>query len=227
MPSKYLIVEDHPLYAEALNMILKAKAADNDVTLARTLKDAKAILETRRDFEMVLLDLRLSDCQGFEGLIALRNLYPKLPIVVVSAFTGAGVRDKSIVFGAAAFISKAEEREQILETLVLVENRAHLVQDDVPGGPENGPAIVVPVRNSNMTMQQMRVLQSICLGLQNKQIARELDIAETTVKAHVSEILRKLGVSSRTQAVLEVSRLESAALQQIRTDEPYAFRVAL
>ncbi len=221
MHSRYLIVEDHPLFAEALQMIVRGKTPDADVTIVRTIKDAAAAAGRGKPYDLMLLDLRLPDTSGFDGLIGLRILFPKLPIVVISACTTERVKDKAVVFGATSYISKAAGRDAILDTLDHITCGPHLEPHDAIAALDQaamtGTAaatllaaaqIAPPVRNKSLTHQQLRVLQSICLGRQNKQIARELDIAETTIKAHVSEILRKLGVTSRTQAVLDVARLE-------------------
>ena len=226
MHSRYLIVENHPLYAEALLNIVRGRTPDADVTIVRTIKDAAAAASRGKPYDLMLLDLRLPDANGFDGLIGLRILCPKLPIVVHAACVSERVKDKAAVFGATAYISKAAKRDAILDTLDHITCGPHLEPLDtiaaldqtanaatqtapLQAAPLQAAAqIAPPVRNKSLTHQQLRVLQSICLGRQNKQIARELDIAETTIKAHVSEILRKLGVTSRTQAVLDVARLE-------------------
>lgn len=232
MPSRYLIVEDHPLYAEALLLIVRSKAPDADVVLVGTIKAAVAAVTSSPPFDLVLLDLRLPDSHGFEGLMALRIHFPKLPIVVLSAFATEKVKDKALVFGAVASISKAAGRTAILESIVLAERGPQIerLECAAPGQEpySQNPTQnnVQPMRNKTLTLQQLRVLQSICLGLQNKQIARELDIAETTIKAHVSEILRKLGVSSRTQAVLDVSRLDPGFFPNHHPSEVPVLRAA-
>lgn len=199
MPGRYLIVEDHPLFAEALQMIAKGKSSCNDVTLVHTLQVAKAALERDKPFDLIILDLKLPDCRGFEGLLALRIVAPKTPIVVVSAFASEIVKGKCLVLGATAFIPKAATRDAMKSTFDQAANRHHT-------SPDFGPSH----HCCALTQQQMRVLQSICMGMPNKMIARQLDVVETTIKAHVSEVFRKLDVASRTQAVLEISRIEQA-----------------
>ena len=210
MSNRYLVVEDHPLFAEALLLILRANTAGTVVTHVRSIADAKAAIAASEPFDMILLDLRLPDSHGFGGLLELRNHYPRLPVVVVSAFSGAGVQDKAIVFGASAFIAKSASRDafrRVLDQICAGDGHASAERGIVI---ETGVLLPATSQQRPLTGQQMRVLQAICNGLQNKQIATKLDIAETTVKAHVSEILRKLHVTSRTQAVLEVSNLEAA-----------------
>lgn len=214
MPGRYLIVEDHPLFAEALQMIAKSKGSDTDVTLVQSLQDAKAALESDKTFDLIVLDLKLPDCRGFEGLLALRNLAPKMPVVVVSAFSNDTVKDKCLVLGAAAFVSKAAKRDAMKYAF-----------DQAAGGHHATPEPGSPHRCSALTHQQMRVLQSICAGLPNKMIARQLDVVETTIKAHVSEVFRKLNVASRTQAVLEISRVEQATFPDQSPDGSF-FRPA-
>ena len=215
MQKKFLIVEDHPLYAEALQSVICNSIADVRITHVGTLSEAKdAIRQEKRDFDLVLLDLWLPDTHGFEGLIELRGLFPRLPIVVVSAFADQSVIQKSVVCGAAGFIPKSANKYTLLQAI------GHVLAGEVslPNGslpPEsiaNIEHVALTSRLRSLTHQQLRVLQMLCQGLLNKQIAFELDVGETTVKAHVTEILRKLSVCSRTQAVAEVSKLNLSAV---------------
>jgi len=214
MFKKFLIVEDHPLYADALQFVISDGMANVRVTHVNTLSQAKDAIRRDDRFDLVLLDLWLPDSHGFEGLIELRGLHPRLPIVVVSAFTDQCVVRKSVVCGATGFIPKSADKDALLQALAnILAGRATLpngspLSDSITEIEQ--PALTSRIRS--LTRQQLRVLHMLCQGLLNKQIAYELDVGETTVKAHITEIFRKLSVCSRTQAVAEVSKLNLGAV---------------
>jgi DNA-binding NarL/FixJ family response regulator len=221
MPGRILIVEDHPIFADALRMTLAAVVPRATVVHAGSLAAAKEALEDGGGFGLVLLDLWLPDTHGFGALIDLRERYPKLPIVIVSAFADQSVVHKSIVCGAAGFIPKSARRESFLEAIRNVLAGEIVLPSDCLSADQvadAAPDALAPKLQS-LTQQQLRVLQMLCQGLPNKQIAHELDVGEATVKAHISEILRKLHVSSRTQAVLEVSKLDFGAVLELYSAE--------
>ena len=218
---KLLIVEDHPMFADALAASIGSAMPGIHIEHAGTVAEAKAAIYRVKGFELVLLDLWLPDTHGFDGLIELRKLFPRVPIVIISAFADQSVVHKAIVCGAVGFIPKSASKDALLQAIanVLAGNLA------VPPGflPQelvgNIELTALSCRLQSLTQKQLRVLQMLCHGLLNKQIAHKLDIHETTVKAHVSEILRKLCVGSRTQAVLEVSKLNLGAVLALYTGE--------
>lgn len=201
-----LIVDDHPLFLEALRGVLTTAIDDLRAVTAASFAEAERRLSEVGGISLILLDLWLPDTNGFEGLIALRRRFPQLPILVVSAFAEPKVVDRAKVCGATDFISKKCAKTNLIDRVrSLLQGKCNRTHGE-PAGSQHEPAVEMPVRS--LTRQQLRVLEMLCQGLLNKQIAYELQVSETTVKAHVSEILRKLNVSSRTQAVVEVSRLE-------------------
>lgn len=225
MPKRFLIVEDHPIYADALQLTISGGMADVRITHAATLSGAKDAIRREKGFDLVLLDLWLPDTHGFEGLIELRKQFPKLPVVIISAFADQSVIHKAAVCGAAGFIPKSATSSELLRALheVLAGDLALPPGYVVPEAVADMQLSTLTSRLKSLTHQQLRVLQMMCQGLLNKQIAYELDVGETTVKAHVSEILRKLCVCSRTQAVLEVSKLDfRAVLALYAADDPYS-----
>jgi DNA-binding NarL/FixJ family response regulator len=208
MQGRILIVEDHPLYAEAISAAISGAMPQVRLSHAASAGEAQSLVSTGPGFDLVLLDLWLPDVRGFDGLIGLRVLKPALPIVIITAFCEPGVIHNAVRCGAAGFISKSAPRDKIVFSIreVLAGN-VPLPNDYHP--PQAGSAAEpadIKTRLGALTYQQMRVLQMMCQGKPNKLIAHELGVGETTVKAHVSEILRKLGVYSRTQAVLGVSK---------------------
>ena len=198
-----LIVDDHPLFCDALCMTLQAVSSIRSVHTVNSLQDALDIIVEHDSPDLIMLDLNLPDVQGLDGLLRLRNT-TRSPIVVISSMADNKIISSVIHTGASGFIPKHSNRaifQKAIETLAQG-------QKFIPAGYElleNSPALnedETVKRMASLTNQQGRILQLICEGKLNKQIAFELSIAETTVKAHVTAIMRKLGVKSRTQAAL-------------------------
>lgn len=214
MTVRFLIVDDHPLFREALQLAIQAAYDDADIIEASSIAAAQQILASDQPFDLVLLDLTMPGTRGFDGLIELRAARPKQPILVVSAHEDPRIIHEAMTCGAAGYISKSVKKRDLSEAIQDV--MAGLVV--LPKGYEP-PANDAPTKESDLaarvaslTRQQLRVLQMVRQGMLNKQIAHELGVGETTIKAHVSEIMRKLNVVSRTQAVIEVTRLDYDAI---------------
>jgi DNA-binding NarL/FixJ family response regulator len=210
-PNCILIVDDHPLFLEALQGSIKAIAPGTLVRTASSIPSAKQSLSTPGDaVDMVLLDLALPGTKGFDGLLELRTLHPKTPIAVVSAHEEPRVIEESLRYGAAGFIAKSASRDEIATALRdVMDGMVTVPAGYKPPNPQvaaEGDALAK--RLKTLTPKQLSVLRMLRQGLLNKQIAHELKIEETTVKAHVSEILRKLNVASRTQAVIEAQKID-------------------
>ncbi|MBL4917783.1 response regulator transcription factor [Szabonella alba] len=209
-----LIVDDHPLFCDALAMTLKSVAGIAAIDTADRLETALARLDLVPLPDVVVLDLDLPDVTGFDGLVRLRSAVPDLPVVVVSSMADHRAIGAALAAGAAAFVPKHSRREVFRAAFdAVAAGRRYLPEGYVPdpGGPGNRREAAL-ARLALLTRQQSRILQLICEGRLNKQIAFDLSIAETTVKAHVTAIMRKLGVQSRTQAVLIVQEASFAAL---------------
>lgn len=214
-PAHILIVDDHPLFLEALQRAISSVFPATQTSEAVSIEAAKAQLQGRTRFDVVLLDLALPGTRGFEGLLELRTLYPKIPIVVVSALEDPRIVQDVMRYGAAGFISKSAGRDEIASALKdVMDGSVTLPKGYRP--PEERTASEVQgdlvQRLQTLTPKQLSVLKMLRQGLLNKQIAHELQIEETTVKAHVSEILRKLNVASRTQAVIEAQKIDFGAV---------------
>jgi DNA-binding NarL/FixJ family response regulator len=210
--SRFLIIDDHPLFREALHSAVELAYPNSDTLDAASLDEANQLLQDDAGFDLALLDLSMPGVKGMDGLLHLRTHYPRLPVVVVSGAEDPPIIAQVLAYGAAGFIPKSSKKTTLADAIQQVMNGAVYVPETYADGAED--PIDVDTRKmierlSSLTPQQIRVLQMICNGLLNKQIAYELSVGETTVKAHVSEILRKLSVSSRTQAVIEVNRLEA------------------
>ncbi len=203
---RFIIADDHPLFRDALKQILARDMPEVELAEAGTLDEVVAAVG-EKETDLILLDLKMPGVQGFSGLIYLRAQFPDIPVVVVSASEDTAIIRRAISFGASGFIPKSASAEQmqaalraVLEGEVAVPEDVSLEEDEETGD--------MARRLSTLTPQQMRVLMMLREGLLNKQIAYELGVSEATIKAHVSAILQKLGVESRTQAVIAASRVD-------------------
>jgi len=206
---RILIVDDHPLFVEALKLVLQNTFPNVDVAEATSIDSARAGLDKAGPFDLVLLDLSMPGTRGLDGLIELRSRHPKLPIVVVSALEDPRIIHEVMTCGAAGFISKSTRGADLGKAIrEVMAGSVVLPKGYEPPQADASSTTDLAARLATLTPQQVRVLQMLRQGLLNKQIAYDLGVGETTVKAHVSEILRKLKVSSRTQAVIEAAKID-------------------
>lgn len=215
MAVRFLVVDDHPLFLEALQLAIHSAFPGAEIVEATSIASAKSAIADQRNFDLVLLDLCMPGTRGFQGLIELRTLYPKLPVVIVSALEDSRIVHEAMTCGAAGFIAKSARKAVLAQAISDVMSGSIAL----PAGYQPPTADMLTKeaaemtrRFASLTPQQQRVLQMLRQGMLNKQIAHELDVGETTVKAHVSEILRKLNVASRTQAVIEMSKIDFDAV---------------
>lgn len=201
-----LIVDDHPLFCDALAMTLRAVAGIGRTEMADSLGAALDRLgQDGAGIDLLALDLNLPDVSGLDGLIRLRAAAPGVPVVVVSSIADHRMIAATLRAGAAGFIPKHSQREVFRRALARIAEGATFLPDGIEvegGGPAPTPRDEAIRRLGELTRQQARILELICEGKLNKQIAFDLSIADATVKAHVTAIMRKLGVQTRTQAVL-------------------------
>ena len=203
-----VIADDHPLFRGALRQAVGSLLSGSRVIEASGLDDLTAILDREKDTDLVLLDLTMPGVQGFSGLIYLRAQHPAIPVVIVSATEDPVVIRRAIEFGASGFIPKSLETDRIGAAIQAVLAGDVWTPPDIELGPSDDQETAELMRRlATLTPQQVRVLMMLSEGLLNKQIAYELSVSEATVKAHVSAILQKLGVESRTQAVIASSRI--------------------
>jgi DNA-binding NarL/FixJ family response regulator len=209
--TRLIIVDDHPLFRGALRQALVTTFPDASIQEAKSLDELTQLLTGGDDADLVLLDLSMPGVMGLSGLLFLRAQYPELPVVVVSATEDRTTIRRCIEFGASGFVPKSEPVENIRAAVQQVLAGKVWTPPDVDlslGQPsENGELLA---RISTLTPQQLRVLMMLSEGLPNKLIAYKLSVSEATIKAHVSQILTKLGVDSRTQAVIAINRLDGA-----------------
>lgn len=209
---KFLIIDDHPMFREAVQLALRTVHPRAEIHEASSIEAAVEILAgVRRGYDLALLDLAMPGVTGFDGLLLLRTRFPRLPILVVSGLDDQRVVREALSYGISGFVSKSAKKGDLARAVTeVLAGAVHLPEgyERAAAAGARAPSADIVARLSSLTPQQMRVLQMLRQGKLNKQIAHELDVGETTVKAHVSEILRKLEVYSRTQAVIEASRID-------------------
>ena len=208
--TRILIADDHPLVRGALRQAVANAVAGAEIVECGALEDVTKALEANSDVDLILLDLAMPGVRGYSGLMMLRAQYPGAPVVVVSGREERNVIRLCIDFGASGFIPKSTDMEtmQMAIRAVLAGDLWAPADVDLNSPVDRDTADSVR-RLASLTPQQVRVLMMLSEGLLNKQIAYELSVSEATVKAHVSAILQKLGVESRTQAVIAAARIEA------------------
>jgi DNA-binding NarL/FixJ family response regulator len=208
-PIRLIIADDHPLFRGALREAVSGLFQDLDIAEAGSFEELAKLLERGADVDLILLDLTMPGVRGFSGLMYLRAQYPSVPIIVVSANDDPGVIRRCMDFGASGFIPKTLGIETMRGAITRVFQGGVWTppEIDLGAGADTETADLL-TRLTSLTPQQVRVLMMLSEGLLNKQIAYELGVSEATVKAHVSAILQKLGVESRTQAVIAASKIE-------------------
>jgi DNA-binding NarL/FixJ family response regulator len=220
---KILVVDDHPMMADALRQALLTLERAADVICVGDLASALEATASER-FDLALLDLGLPDCAGHEGLARLRQERPDVPVVVVSGTTHREAIVSALDLGAMGFIPKTASRDALLNAVRLVASGGIFVPIDVLKSREGAPAHAEAAPRNDvasdaalpravtaallgLTPRQGDVLALLLKGLPNKLIARRLDIADSTVKVHVSAVLQTLGVATRTQALIAATRM--------------------
>jgi DNA-binding NarL/FixJ family response regulator len=212
MHRRFIVVDDHPLFRTALGQVLSDTA---DIAEAADVEELLALLEAGPEVDLVLLDLHMPGVHGFSGLLLVRAQFPQVPVLVVSGVADGGAIRRSLELGAAGYLKKSAPVTEIRQAVEAVIAGGTWPDEGVPepsGSAEDWQ------RLSKLTPQQVRVLMMLSQGLMNKQIAHELSISEATVKAHVSAILQKLDVDSRTQAVILAKSLEGAQLDALSSN---------
>ena len=230
---KVLLIDDHPLILSALQSVIEGMGNDVTVVGVGSARAARETLQADAEFDLVLLDLHLGDADGFDVLTELRRTYPALPVVVVSASDRTSDVIRAVDAGAMGFVPKRASNETLHEALNMVMSGGIYVPPMTMGSEPPSPKLegdtvpsvlqvlrghaqdsgfqtgAVRLGELGLTPRQTEVLGLLLKGQPNKLIARELNLSVETVKDHVAAVLRTLGVSSRTQAVLAVSQMSN------------------
>jgi len=214
--SKVLVVDDHPLFREALGTAVALAFPESTSQQAASIDEALQILENSTAIDIALVDLKIPGVTGFDGLVQLRTHHPRLPILIVSGLEDMQIVKEAISFGAAGYVPKTVSKEGLAIAINNVMQGNVYLPEQFQENTNERPCETKPgggslaERVNSLTPQQLRVLAMLREGLLNKQIAYELRVGNSTIKKHVSEILRKLKVNSRTQAVIEVSKMDQS-----------------
>jgi DNA-binding NarL/FixJ family response regulator len=208
--TSFLIIDDHPLFREALGNAVRLAHPDAIIFETMSIKGALHILADEQGIDLALLDLSLPDATGFSGFMRLRETYPRLPVAIVSSHEDQQVVSEALSLGAAGYLPKSTSKSELALAIDCVLSGSVSVPKNFVVAGERGDADFTQAlrqRLQELTPQQLRVLDLIRRGYQNKHIATELKLAESTVKAHVTEILRKLKLFSRNKAVIEIGKI--------------------
>ena len=207
-PTRLIIADDHPLFRGALRQAVASVLPTTTIDKTGTFEDLTGMLEQDSDIDLILLDLSMPGISGFSGLIYLRAQYPAIPVVIVSASDDVGTIRQSLDFGASGFIPKRFGVDTLRDAIMKVMDGDVWVPPDIDLTATADPEMSkLRDRLVTLTPQQVRVLVMLSEGLLNKQIAYELGVSEATIKAHVSAVLQKLNVDSRTQAVIQLTKI--------------------
>lgn len=214
---KILIVDDHVLIRDALRGVLRELKRDADIVEAPDAQQAAQRIAENPDLELILLDPNLPDRSGFELLAELRERHPAISVVMISASNDRDDIARALELGALGFIPKSAQREVMLGAFQLIFSGGIYVPPEIMGRPQaaSAPAPTTHARSGRspsaaelgLTERQMDVLALMMQGKSNKAICRALDLAEPTVKNHVSAILKALKVTNRTEAVIAAGAL--------------------
>lgn len=216
--SNIVIADDHPLFRQAIVGALSDKLTQCHWHQAENVEQLMAILQSEQQLDLLLLDLNIPGAHGFNTLIQVHQHYPKLPIIVVSAYDDNDTINQVMQYGAQAFVPKSTPVDTIVEAL-----------NDVMAGRNWTPAGYNLAQNdkqdvaqkvASLTQQQYKILMMFAEGLLNKQIAYELNVSEATIKAHATAIFKKLNVRNRTQAVITLSELDLNHSEFLHGDKP-------
>jgi DNA-binding NarL/FixJ family response regulator len=208
---RVLIADDHPLYRDALRAIVSQACPGADLIEAACQEDVLREVTSDAAYDLIVLDLNLPGVVGLSCLHKVRGAAPLTPILIVSAVDDPGVMSDVIRAGATGYVPKSAQRQMLVDAIQAVLGGGTYLPLEgmiaLRDSPSDETERVEPSKGGSLTSRQRRVLTLLAHGKSNKQIAGELDISEITVKAHVSSILKKLGVNNRVQAALEARKL--------------------
>ncbi|MEM7069170.1 MAG: response regulator transcription factor [Pseudomonadota bacterium] len=209
-----IIADDHPLFRDALRQSITGLMPNCSIEMIGDIVGLRNLLTEINSADLLLLDLSMPGASGFSGLISVRAEFPDTPVIVVSASEDTMTIKKCIELGASGFIPKSSSTEHIVSGIEAVQAGEVWVPPTIDLDMDmDAETAEIIAKLQSLTPQQARVLSMLGEGLLNKQIAYELDVSEATIKAHVSAVLLKLGVDSRTQAVIIMNKIGSGFVE--------------
>jgi len=209
-PEKIIIADDHPLFRQALLATLEVKFSQTRWLEAQTIEQLEQQLTANSDSDLVLLDLNIPGAHGFNTLIHVRNHFPQIPVVMISAHEDNDTIRKAMEYGAAGFVPKSTPVETIIYAIQQILAGEVWIPESFEQVSKGDDESNIAERVASLTQQQYRILMMFAQGLLNKQIAYDLNVSEATIKAHATAIFRKLDVRNRTQAVIVIAPLNVA-----------------
>lgn len=211
--SSVLIVDDHPMYSDALALAMETVFPDCRIEKAKSLSDAVRTLERSFAPDLVIFDLKLPDVTGISGFVQLRSRLPNTPILIVSALASLELVQSLLREGAAGFLQKDASADKLRGVLgQIAAGQRYVPKEFELRDGSQGDRLCEKALNPKLaalTPQQQKIVRLICAGKPNKQIAYELSLAEATVKAHITALLRRLGVRNRTQVAVMMEAAQS------------------
>lgn len=203
-----IVADDHPLFRQALSMTLQGSLTNPELVEAEDLSSLQTAVENNSHADLILLDLHMPGSEGFSALIFLVAHFPTIPVIIVSAHDDSDIIRRAMNHGASGFLSKSSSVEEMGKAIKTVLDGGIYLAEPLPDAHANPEdELQIAEKLSLLTPQQFRVAIMVGHGLLNKQVAYELGVTEATVKAHMTEIFRKLGVQSRTQVALAIGQL--------------------
>lgn len=207
-PISIIIADDHPLFRSALKGTLENQFDQPVLFEAQDMASLQKAVELHQDASLVLLDLHMPGAEGFSALIFLVAHYPHIPVVIVSAHEEGEIIQRAMQHGASGFLPKSSSVEDMTKAITTVLQGGLWAPQKLEQNRQHNPdEMQIAKALASLTPQQFRVASMVSQGMLNKQIAYELDVTEATIKAHMTEIFRKLGLHSRTQVVKAMGQL--------------------
>lgn len=206
MPPHVLIADDHPLFRAALKQAVESTLPNAYIVEAASMAELETAVEDEPDADLALLDLHMPGASGFSSLAWMRSQHPQIPVIVVSAQDDSTTIRRALDFDASGFLSKSTPLDAIRDAIAEVLNGETVFPE--MGEEDTGDAELA-AKLATLTPQQFRVFMRLADGSLNKQIAYELNVSEATIKAHMTAILRKLALYSRTQAAVLAHQLQA------------------
>lgn len=201
-----LIVDDHPLFADALRQVSLRLGEHIIVHIAESVEAAIRLVEYRSQYDLMLLDINLPGLDGFSFMRQLQRRFINTPVVMICSSTEPSMMRHALEQGAMAYVPKSIDAKSLLHAAHQV-LRGNIYFPNFPKD-ECGREYNKPISLAlHISQRQLAVLQLIASGLSNKEIARQLKITESTVKTHVSKLMSALIVNNRTSCILEAQRL--------------------
>lgn len=203
------IADDHPLFRAALTQVITNNYPEANITQSQDLNETLQELQDQEDIDLLMLDLHMPGSQDLFGLVNIREQFPSIPIVVVSASEEQAMVNRAIGHGALGYITKSLSQEEMHEAVKSILDGNRWIPEKYRSAlrPISDEERTLANKIASLTPQQYRVLCYLKEGWLNKQIAFEIGVTEATIKAHITSIFRKLGVTNRTQAVIELNKI--------------------